>query len=583
MSYAPDTFVRVAAQLDGYGRAWVTARVDACEATRVRGDQSEAQMELRMACLDRRLVDLGALVDVLGDVSTTQVVDNAVSATQALAPISDCANLGVLMAGVQLPADASVRTSVVALQHRLATTTAMYETGQYAAGLTLARDVVATAEPLHFAPVLAEALHLRARLEDGSGDPAAAAATYEKAIPVAGDARDDTRAAQMWADLVHVLGLLGRTDDAVKLHPAAEAAFKRAASPPAVEIKLLTSYGDVALAQGKPAEGQEQYQRALAISDKAFGPNDARFTSSILNNLGIAQQQQGAFAEAAKTYRRALAIDEAALGPDHPQLAMVLVNIGVGMAELGDYDGGRPYDLRALAILEKALGPEHPSVGAALDNIAAGFLSQGRYDQARPYQQRAISIFEKAGAANSSDLAGALANLGIAYLAEDSYVEARRAATRALEIYASVGGPDHPTLAAPLLLIGAIDAAEGHHDAGIASYTRSLQLSEKALGPEHPDVATALTGIAQESLALGRFPAARAAAERALAIREQPETPVFEQSETRFALARALWPDTAARTRARTLVAQARDGFVAAGGAGTKALGELTTWLRDHR
>ena len=582
LPYAVDTFGRVAAQLDGYGRGWVKARVDACEATRVRGDQSEAQMELRMACLDRRLIDLGALVGVLGSGTSVQVIDNAITATQALAPLADCANLPALMAGIQLPADASVRTSVLDLQRRLATITALYETGQYTPGLAEARAVVTAAEPLHFAPVLAEALHLRARLEDGSGDPAAAAATYEIAIPAAGDARDDVRAAQIWADLVHVLGLLGRTDDALKLRPAAEAAFKRAGSPPAIEIKLLTSYGDVYMAQGKPAEAQPQYERALAINDKALGPTDHRFAGTILNNLGIAQQQQGGFAESVKTYQRALALDIAVLGPDHPQLAMVLVNIGVGMASQGDYDGGRPYDLRALAILEKALGPEHPSVGAALDNIGAGYLSQGRYDEARPYQLRAIKIFEAADAVTNPDLAGALANLGIAYLAQENYVEARRAAARSLAIYEKVGGADHPTLAAPLLLIGAIDAAEGHHDAGLASYQRSLAISEKALGPDHPDVASALTGIAQESLALGKFSAARTAAERALVIRAQPDMPAFELAETRFALARALWSDAAARKRATALIDQAREGFVASADAGTKQLAELSAWQRVH-
>jgi tetratricopeptide (TPR) repeat protein len=131
-------------------------------------------------------------------------------------------------------------------------------------------------------------------------------------------------------------------------------------------------------------------------------------------------------------------------------------------------------------------------------------------------------------------------------------------------------------------LIGAIDAAESYHDAGVAAYQRALAISEKALGPDHPDVASALTGIAQESLALGELPAARAAAERALVIRSQPDMPAFELAETRFALARALWSDPAARKRAHALADQAREGFVASADAGTKPLAELTTWLREH-
>lgn len=582
LAYAADTFTRVAAQLDTYSHDWVTARVRACEATRVSGDQTEAQLELRMACLDRRLADLGSLVDVLGTTANATVIDNAITATRALAPIADCADLAALASGIQLPPDASVRTRVAELQKTLGTVTALYETGQYTSGLATARAAVDAAKSLQFAPVLAEALHLRARLEQGTGDSTAAVATFETAIPIAADARDDVRVAQLWADLVHVLSSLNRVDDALKLRPAAEAAFKRAGSPPAIEIKLLTSYGDVYMAQGTLADAQKQYERALAINDKTFGPTDPRFSSTILNNLGIAQQQQGAFAESVRTYKRALAIDEVALGPDHPLLAMVLVNIGVGMAEGGDYDGGRPYDLRALAILEKALGPDHPDVGAVVDNIGAGYLAQGRYDEARPYQLRAITIFEKSKGPDDPYLAGALANLGVAYLAQDKLDDARAAAERSLAIYQKASGPEHPTVATPLLLLGAIDLATGHHATGLASYQRALAIYEKAYGAEHPDVANALTGVAQESLALGRIPAARSAAERALKLRDRPDTPAFDLAETRFVLARSLWSDASARPRARLLAEQARDGFIAAEDAGTKQLAAVTAWLDGH-
>src|SRR5262249_29576001 len=59
---AADGFVRV---VDDYAHAWTTMRRDACEATRLRGEQSEELMDLRMACLDGRLGELGALVDVM--------------------------------------------------------------------------------------------------------------------------------------------------------------------------------------------------------------------------------------------------------------------------------------------------------------------------------------------------------------------------------------------------------------------------------------------------------------------------------------------------------------------------------------
>ena len=63
--YAQDTFERVARVLDGYARGWVAMRRDACEATHVRGEQSEKLLDLRMQCLERRLGELRALTALL--------------------------------------------------------------------------------------------------------------------------------------------------------------------------------------------------------------------------------------------------------------------------------------------------------------------------------------------------------------------------------------------------------------------------------------------------------------------------------------------------------------------------------------
>ena len=63
--YAADAFAAVTRALDGYRCAWVAMHTDACEATRVRGKQSAELLDLRMECLQRRLDDVRAMVDVL--------------------------------------------------------------------------------------------------------------------------------------------------------------------------------------------------------------------------------------------------------------------------------------------------------------------------------------------------------------------------------------------------------------------------------------------------------------------------------------------------------------------------------------
>ena len=65
---AEDAWRGAAAALDDYTGRWVAMRVEACEATQVRGEQSAELMDLRMGCLDQRLGEVSALVETLGRV-----------------------------------------------------------------------------------------------------------------------------------------------------------------------------------------------------------------------------------------------------------------------------------------------------------------------------------------------------------------------------------------------------------------------------------------------------------------------------------------------------------------------------------
>src|SRR5262249_23660080 len=63
--YAQAAFARTSATLDAYAHDWVAMRTSACEATRLRGEQSEELLDLRMECLDQRGRELRALGELL--------------------------------------------------------------------------------------------------------------------------------------------------------------------------------------------------------------------------------------------------------------------------------------------------------------------------------------------------------------------------------------------------------------------------------------------------------------------------------------------------------------------------------------
>ena len=163
---------------------------------------------------------------------------------------------------------------------------------------------------------------------------------------------------------------------------------QRLESEVAANLLLKTAnylYGRAQYEQAKPL-----YQRALAIREKALGP-DHPDTAGSLNNLAALYDSQGQYEQAEPLYQRALAIREQALGPDHPDTATSLNNLAALYASQGRYEQVEPLYQRALAILEKAL-PGHPNLASCLDNYATLLRQMGRDDQAAEMSERAKAI-----------------------------------------------------------------------------------------------------------------------------------------------------------------------------------------------
>ncbi|OBT93043.1 hypothetical protein VE01_09002 [Pseudogymnoascus verrucosus] len=79
-------------------------------------------------------------------------------------------------------------------------------------------------------------------------------------------------------------------------------------------LDSLKMLGNLCSDQGKLAEAEEMYQRALKGKEKALG---AEHTSTLrtVNNLGNLYADQGKLAEAEEMYQRALKGNEKARGP----------------------------------------------------------------------------------------------------------------------------------------------------------------------------------------------------------------------------------------------------------------------------
>ena len=114
-----------------------------------------------------------------------------------------------------------------------------------------------------------------------------------------------------------------------------------------------------------------------------------------LNNLAALYYAQGRYADAEPLYRRALAVRLMALGPDHPDVAQSLNNLAVLYQVQRRFEEAETRFEWALAIREKALAPDHPDLAESLENYAAVLWETGRDAEAAKMDARAKAIRAK--------------------------------------------------------------------------------------------------------------------------------------------------------------------------------------------
>ena len=183
-----------------------------------------------------------------------------------------------------------------------------------------------------------------------------------------------------------------------------------------------------------------------------------------LNNLAMLYEAQGRYADAEPLFKRALAIREKALGPDHPDVAVVAEQSGSSVRKTGALCRCRtvvqalagnmgkstwsrssrccdfaeqswlcsieikvvmPMPNRSTSARWRS-GKKHsvpiiPMLRRSLNNLATLYGEQGRYAEAEPLYKRSLAIWEKALGPDHPDVALSLNNLADLYRAQGRY------------------------------------------------------------------------------------------------------------------------------------------------------------------
>ena len=524
--------------LDDYRAQWIAMYSDSCSATRVRGDQSEELLELRMSCLDTRLAGADVLAGLLerGD----PAIAERLAQREVLEPLAACADRAALLQPIRPPKDAATRARVQALRERIARAAATDRAGEYKAARALASPLVADARALGYGPILADALYMVAALDEHESDFPTAERDYREAALTAEAARYDHLAARARASLAYLV--VAREDRAAggrALLAEADAARARIGDAPEIEARLDEVRGEIASKENKPDEALALFGRALALIERTKGERSLA-AARLQVNLGV-ELMFSRPVEARAQLERGLASEAALLGPHHPMVLVARADLVDLLLNAGHVAEARAEVAELLALREAALGPEHEEVANTLRMQAEVAMSQpSTRAEAPPLMERALAILRK------------------------------RLPPEHFRLTEAEG-----FLAETLLNVGRLDESLRHSTAVLASV-------EARPGPGQVWLVQTLTIHGETLLRLGRAAEARPELERALTLSLAVNDP-RRTAENRFELAKALWALGQDRARARSLVRTAEQELVSQPIPDDEKLREVRAWTAKHR
>ncbi len=459
---------RVSDRLDAYAEQWRDARRDACQAHRVRHEQSAPLHDQRVACLLEREVELSTLVQVFQEDATAEVVGQAPRAVAELSAVAECQDFERMS---RAAADTPVRED---LRIKLAKARAQYKAGLYEQALAGSVEVGQEARADATPGIEAAAWLQRGLIQERRQADALAATAMEQALDLAEAAGDDELSAHAWSRLARYDVQLERSALAERAMRRAWAKVRRVGEDPQMLLEVRESQALVAWQAGRSEDAIEEQVGVVDQYLEQRGEDDPR-TADAERRLANMLGGVGRHEEAQDRYARAREVLVEAYGPGHPQVAHVTLDAAIDHRVAGHPEDAREAFLEAERLFIMALGTEAPPLLAVYKGLADLALGADELDEAQSRVEKLLTL-SKGPHASATDRADALA------------------------------------------LQGQIAASREDHDTAVASYREYLQVT--SVGPLRHSyrihrIASRI-GLGDELLALHRYDEAEAQQRRVL-------------------------------------------------------------------
>jgi tetratricopeptide (TPR) repeat protein/predicted Ser/Thr protein kinase len=503
--------------LDRYANSWAQARTGACEAARVRQEETLEVLSLRMACFERRRRELEAATLALEGARPEQAA-RLVDVVTSLPPVNTCDAPEVLArTGVKAPPPGKA-AAVEAVRARLATVASLQQLHEMRAS-SLAQEAVREAEQTAFRPLLAEARLALGKSQTTDRAFSAAEQTLHQAVVEAEAESHDEVRMEAEAELARLLGFRQARFAQAQAHmDRSWAVMERLGRSPQDEANLSNLAGTLLFQQSRYEEAEALLRRALSLEHQLHGEEDPR-VGRVLSNLAQTQKQQGNLRSAEALGRSAVEMLLRTAGEGYRSTAIARHSLGTILLRAGNGVEARQRmlenhpDLREdevtrsnanlhvrLAMADLLAGlPDRAEktllrVGAFLDaeKFAADSMerldwqsvrihhlaSLGKWDEALPLARARAALLRQGELASGLPMVDTLLQLGWLELqagrvsaAEDAVAQAR-ALAEAL--------PRGPTLRDELAsLEGEVDLARGRVEAAVHRLEGALRRQQQ--------------------------------------------------------------------------------------------------------
>lgn len=352
------------------------------------------------------------------------------------------------------------------------------------------------AKQIAYLPLVAYALLESGHLDVARSKHAAAETRFRAAIKAAAAGKATHIEARAWLSLIFTLGhRQARTEAALALRPAAEAAVARAGDRPDLLARLAGNIGLILVSKGDQLAAKKELERSLTLYETVVGKNHLD-TATARNNYGMLLNKLGQHKKAYRQLELVLALRERVLGNDHPDVATTLNDMGNAAHSMGKLALAKRHFERALALQQKRLGPQNPRTGNTTNNLAIVLGDMGQHRAALELARRALAIAEAHYGKNHPELAGALNTLGNQLRELGQQKAAWEAYARGLALIEWAWGKEHVAAAPFRENLARILAKMKLHDRALSFVDHAIRLRERWQGKRHPLVidAVALRG-----------------------------------------------------------------------------------------